>query len=351
MLIEKLIKKKPFGINEDEKLKIFNKQISYLTKHHYKNCKEYRKIIKNIGFNINNKNKIEDFPMIPVRLFKEFNLKSIPSSKIFKKLVSSGTSGNELSKIYLDKKNSNYQIKVLNNILKTILGNIRVPMLIVDKDPRNNIDNDLSARMAAINGFSIFGKNHCYALDNEGKVNHKKIEKFLKNYGFKNFFIFGFTSIIYESLILNSKKKHDLSNGTLLHGGGWKKLNKLKINNKEFKKRLSDKHHLKNIFNYYGMIEQTGSIFLECKCGYFITSIFSNILIRDKNFNILEKNQKGLVQLISLLPTSYPGHNILTEDVGEIIDRKKCKCSYEGTRFLIHGRTQKAEIRGCSDAR
>ena len=85
--------------------------------------------------------------------------------------------------------------------------------------------------------------------------------------------------------------------------------------------------------------------------GYFITSIFSDILIRDKNFNILEKNQKGLVQLISLLPTSYPGHNILTEDVGEIIDRKKCKCSHEGTRFLIHGRTQKAEIRGCSDTR
>ena len=48
-----------------------------------------------------------------------------------------------------------------------------------------------------------------------------------------------------------------------------------------------------------------------------------SFLIRDKNFNILEKNQKGLVQLISLLPTSYPGHNILTEDVGEIIDRKK----------------------------
>jgi hypothetical protein len=50
-----------------------------------------------------------------------------------------------------------------------------------------------------------------------------------------------------------------------------------------------------------------------------------------------------------LLPTSYPGHNILTEDVGEIIDRTKCNCALEGKRFLIHGRAERAEIRGCSD--
>ena len=36
-------------------------------------------------------------------------------------------------------------------------------------------------------------------------------------------------------------------------------------------------------------------------------------------FNIRKNKQKGLVQLISVLPTSYPGHNILTEDVGEIV--------------------------------
>ena len=58
---------------------------------------------------------------------------------------------------------------------------------------------------------------------------------------------------------------------------------------------------------------------------------------------------KGFVQLISLLPTSYPGHNILTEDLGEIINKPNCNCSLEGKRFLIHGRVKEAEIRGCSD--
>ena len=141
----------------------------------------------------------------------------------------------------------------------------------------------------------------------------------------------------------------DFRNAILLHGGGWKKLENLKISNKIFKNKLLKKINLKDIYNYYGLVEQTGSIFIECKCGFFVTSNFSDILIRDKNFNLLKNNTKGIVQLLSLLPKSYPGHNILTEDLGEIIDRNKCHCNLNGKRFLIHGRLKQAEIRGCSD--
>ena len=127
-------------------------------------------------------------------------------------------------------------------------------------------------------------------------------------------------------------------------------MEKIKINNSVFKKKLNDKINLKEIYNYYGLVEQTGSVFIESKkCGYFHTSIYSDILIRDKKFNILENRKKGLIQLISLLPTSYPGHNILTEDVGEIVGEDDCKCGLKGKYFLVHGRTKEAEIRGCSD--
>ncbi len=149
---------------------------------------------------------------------------------------------------------------------------------------------------------------------------------------------------------LSTKLLHaNFNNGILLHGGGWKKMEKLKINNKTFKQKLRNKFKLKNVYNYYGLVEQTGSIFLECKCGYFITSNFSDILIRDKNFNILQNGNKGFIQLFSLLPTSYPGHSILTEDIGEIVEKKNCNCPLNGKRFLVHGRIKEAEIRGCSD--
>ena len=80
-----------------------------------------------------------------------------------------------------------------------------------------------------------------------------------------------------------------------------------------------------------------------------VTSIYSEILIRDKHFNIARNNNTGLIQLFSLLPISYPGHSILTEDIGEIVDDDNCECSSQGTRFLVHGRAKQSEIRGCSD--
>ena len=57
---------------------------------------------------------------------------------------------------------------------------------------------------------------------------------------------------------------------------------------------------------------------------YFIASNFSEIIIRDENFKPCIPGQRGFVQLMSLLPSSYPGHSI-PEDIGEIVNDPKCK--------------------------
>ena len=97
------------------------------------------------------------------------------------------------------------------------------------------------------------------------------------------------------------------------------------------------------------MVEQTGSIFLECEYGFFHTSIFSEIYIRDHNLNLAPNKKIGLIQILSLLPLSYPGHNILTEDLGLIIGTDDCKCGRKGKYFLVTGRVPGTENRGCSD--
>ena len=107
-----------------------------------------------------------------------------------------------------------------------------------------------------------------------------------------------------------------------------------KINNLKFRSLLNKKLMLKNIYNYYGLVEQTGSIFFECKCGYFITSNFSDVIIRDVNLEVLPKNKKGFIQLISTLSTSYPGHNILTQDIGEVVNSELCNCKINGKIYL-----------------
>ena len=178
-----------------------------------------------------------------------------------------------------------------------------------------------------------------------------EFERFIEKYSGNDFLIFGFTHEVFQTFFDKIKKnnKYDLRNGILIHGGGWKKLKNKKISNEKFKKNFLKEYNLNKVFNYYGLIEQIGSIFFECPvCSLFVCSNFSEIFIRDKNLNII-KNGKGFVQLLSLLPKSYPGHNILTEDIGEIIQNPNCKFDHKGKCFKIHGRVENSVIRGCSD--
>lgn len=348
---EKLLNEKPYSLDEGKKKKLFKNKINELTKFHQKNCNEYKKIINFFGFNKRKKYQIKDLPFLPVQIFKEIDLISTKKHRIVKTLRSSGTSTGKVSKIFLDKKNSLEQIKALKKIVQYHIGDKRLPMMIVDK--KSSIVNvkGFDAKKAAFYGFSIFGKDFFYLIKENGEIDYDGLNIFLKKFN-KNFLIFGFTFQVYDTLYNKLIKKNlekDFLNGILIHGGGWKKMEKFKVSNKEFKINLSKKLNLRKSLNYYGLVEQTGSIFLECQCGYYISTNFSEIFIRDENFNICNHSEKGFIQLTSLLPTSYPGHNILTQDIGEIKERSLCKCKLNGTRFIIHGRAKQAEIRGCSD--
>jgi phenylacetate-coenzyme A ligase PaaK-like adenylate-forming protein len=150
--------------------------------------------------------------------------------------------------------------------------------------------------------------------------------------------------------LLENKIKLDLSNSILIHGGGWKKLITESISSDNFRKKLNDLCGIKHIHDYYGMVEQTGSIYMECENGYLHTSIYSDVIIRRaSDFSEAEKNEKGIIQVLSILPFSYPGHSLLTEDEGILIGEDNCTCGRLGKYFTIVGRLKNAEIRGCSD--
>ena len=141
-----------------------------------------------------------------------------------------------------------------------------------------------------------------------------------------------------------------MSKGILFHGGGWKQLENQSVDNREFKNRISGVSNITNIHNYYGMVEQTGSIFVECEYGFFHTPSFSDVIIRSHQTHSSEEiGITGLIQLLSVIPKSYPGHSILTEDLGTIFGIDDCKCGRKGKYFKVHGRIKSAEIRGCSD--
>ena len=329
----------------------FNNQINNLNKLHNKKNLFYRNYIKFFKKKIINKN-IEDQPFLHTDVFKNTSLMSIKEKEIFKIISSSGTSGQIKSKIFLDIETSKNQQLALNDILKPILGKKRLPMLIIDNDNIIKKKTSFTARSAAIRGFSIFSKKNFFLLNQDMSVNKKVFKKFINNYQNEKFVVFGFTFLVWNNFFnkIDFKiKKNIFKNSLLIHGGGWKKLEDIKISNKKFNKLMISKFNFKQVINYYGLAEQAGSIFLECEYNNFHTTKYSNILIRDKNFEVANYNSKGLIQLISTIPKSYPGHNILTSDIGEILGNNSCPCGRRGKYFRVYGRLSESEIRGCSD--
>lgn len=85
----------------------------------------------------------------------------------------------------------------------------------------------------------------------------------------------------------------NLSNAVLIHGGGWKKLASEAVSAEEFQNRMKEICGLSDIHDYYGMVEQTGCIYMQCACGHLHASNFSDVIIRNPlDFSICPNGEK-----------------------------------------------------------
>ena len=97
------------------------------------------------------------------------------------------------------------------------------------------------------------------------------------------------------------------------------------------------------------MVEQIGSIFVEGDDGLLYPPNYSHVIVRNpETFEPCEVGEEGLVQVLSLIPRSYPGHSLLTEDIG-VVEKVSDTGRFTGSGLRILGRLKKAELRGCSD--
>ncbi len=346
----------PFSLNKEQKNELLTRRLKELTHLHQSNCPEYRKILDSLNFDIDSVTSYAELPFLPVRMFKELSLKSIPQEEIVKTMTSSGTTGQTPSKIYLNRATSSNQQKALVKIVNEFTGSSRMPMIILDCPSVIKNRAMFSARGAGILGFSVFGAEKIYAFNDDMELNVEGLKDFLTKYQGQKIFLFGFTYMIWEYfykkilVLKNENVTFDLSDGVLIHGGGWKKLISEAVSAQEFHQRLTDACGLQHIHDYYGMVEQTGCIYMECEYGHLHTSIFSDVIIRrTKDFSLCGAEESGIIEVVSSIPESYPGHCLLTEDIGQILGEDDCPCGRKGKYFKVEGRLKDAEIRGCSD--
>jgi acyl-protein synthetase LuxE len=345
----------PFGLSQTEKRARLLPMLRALTEHHAARCQPYRNVLDRVfgGADRIRMERIEDVPFLPVTLFKTHTLSSVPESEIVKVLTSSGTTGQQPSHVFLDAETASVQSAVLVKVAQHFLGKERLPMVILDHPGVMRDRRSHSARGAGILGMAQFGHRPFFALREDMSLDEEGLYAYLDQAAGRPVLLFGFTFMVWQYLIQvleRTGRRLNLSGGTLVHSGGWKKLQEVAVDPRVFRERVQAATGVERVINFYGMVEQVGGVYFENSIHQLQAPIYSEVIVRDPlTLEPLPDGQPGLVQVLSCLPTSYPGHSLLTEDLGVIRGVDPEGTGMGGRCFEILGRVPKAELRGCSD--
>lgn len=349
--LDQMFTRPQFQIPQTEKEGLLLSRMNQLVRHHRAACEPYDRILTSLNYQ--KAQTLADIPALPVTLFKTHYLSSIPPERLFKTMTSSGTTGQAVSQITLDSDTANLQSRALAVILAKALPGPRRPMIIIDGPGVVRNRQRFSARSAGVLGILPFGRQHHYALDDDMNLDLPGLQAYLQRHQGEPLVLFGFTFMVWKYLhqaLITAGATIDLRNATLIHSGGWKKLADEAVGNAEFKQALAQTTGMTRIHNYYGMVEQTGSVFLEGDDGFLYPSNFSDVIIRDpQTWEQATNGQPGVVEVLSALPESYPGHALLTEDMGVVHGIGHPESGWSGKQLTIIGRVPRAELRGCSD--
>lgn len=316
---------------------------------HRDRCAAYDRILTAIDTSGHPGTGLAALPWLPARMFKTHELRSVAEHEVFRVATSSGTTG-ERSRVFLDQAAAAEQSRRVASAFRTVLGPARLPMMVVDTRPR--LENGaMAARTASVVGLLPLGTDHTYLVDEDGRTDPRAVTEFLGRHPTGRFLLCGTTVMVWHHLYpLARDHGIDLTRAVLVHSGGWKRLHEGGVDDATFRSRLAEVSGLTEVFGYYGMVEQLGTIFLgDSRDDTYYCPDLAQVIIRDpRTWSEQPVGVPGVIEVISALPTSYPGNVVLTEDLGVVVgidDGER-----PGRRFRVLGRLPRAEARGCGDA-
>ena len=92
-MLEVFHKLAPYALPKAEKEKLLLSAMRELTEWHRHRCVSYQRYLDAIGYDPAGVKTLENVPFLPIRAFKELQMKSISDDAVFKVMMSSGTSG------------------------------------------------------------------------------------------------------------------------------------------------------------------------------------------------------------------------------------------------------------------
>jgi len=304
--------------------------------------------------------RIADLPYLPVAVFKANPpLSLVLRAEITRTLTSSATSGQIPSRVVLNAATAKRMTRSIVTIIRDFVGAARRPYLVIDTPENTSPQNQLGARGAAIQGLRSFATELfcCLSRNDLGEVvlDVNELFKFAAKWKETDVLVYGFTYIIWTHFVLPMLREGislDMPKVHVLHSGGWKRLQEKAVTKDIFMRDVAAVFGCSTgrVIDYYGMVENVGVVYPDCERGNKHVPVFADVIVRDPlTLAPVQAGQQGLVQVCSVLPTSFPGFLLLTDDMAELIDYDGCPCGRRGPYFRFAKRVPKAETRGCGN--
>ena len=358
--IDQLLAIPPYGLPPEERqaalLELLKDELEYACSRN----PGYRNYIQHWPVDTRSARRVADLPYLPVGLLKaQPPLSLIEPSEIKRILTSSSTTGQTPSRITLDSPTARRMTKGVVAIAQDFIGSTRRPYLVVDVLGSMGGGPELGARGAAIQGLQPFASEvtYCLKTDQAGDLtlDRDKLRHFAEARGPSPVLVYGFTYILWKYLV-KPLIAENISLGMpgvhILHSGGWKLLQEEAVDKQSFNDGLARVFGCSadRVIDFYGMVENVGVIYPDCPEGNKHVPAFADVLVRNPlTLQQVPEGEQGIVQVCSVLPTSFPGHLLLTEDIAKIVAYDGCRCGRRGTCFRFVGRVAKAELRGCGN--
>lgn len=303
---------------------------------------------------------VADLPYLPVGAFKVSPPLTLNATQnIVRTLASSSTTGQTPSRVALDAPTSRRMVKGVVAITSDFIGSMRRPYLVIDTAETLSGDGQLGARAAAIQGLRPFATEMVCCLNGDGagepRIDEPRLSSFAAKWGTAEVLAYGFTFVIWQHFVRPLRERGirlQMPNMRVLHSGGWKRLQDQAVTREAFAAGVAEVFGCgtDRVLDFYGMVENVGIIYPDCEYGHKHVPAFAAVIVRDPlTLRPVAEGQQGLVQVCSVLPTSFPGFLVLTDDIAQVIRYDGCACGRRGISFRFVKRVPQAEIRGCGN--
>jgi len=358
--IDRLLSMLPYGQPPEEReaglLEILKEELDYACQRHA----GYKNYIQHWPKDYRSATQVADLPFLPVGLLKANPpLSLVDRDEIKRTLTSSATTSQVPSRVVLDSPTARRMTKGIVSIVRDFIGPARRPYLVVDTPGFLGSGNELGARGAAIQGLQPFANEttHCLSLTEQGDpmLDRDRLREFARDRHDTEILVYGFTFVLWNQLVKPLAAEGvclNLPKARILHSGGWKRLQNQAVEKKVFNEELARVFGCSpdRITDFYGMAESVGVIYPDCLAGNKHGPVFGDVIVRNPlTAEPVAAGGHGIVQVCSILPTSFPGHLLLTEDMAQVLAYDGCPCGRRGISFRFAGRIPKAELRGCGN--